>query len=463
MNAKVIFQIFSVLFCITVNTYGEAPTSDDMHILNVQHLYPFFEKLEKLEKDTAAGKVNIVHIGDSHIQGIFFCNAARNVLQQSFGNGGYGFTFPYGFYREGDSSRTFRFFSNASWRICRNNMPYRCTPGAEFGLAGYGFTTPMEEFVLKIEIVDKRYQFNTIKLVATGEPFPFRPASAIRNVVIKNPPPNLERHVVKRRETLASIAKKYEVSIDSIKDRNRMTSNIIRAGKTLFIPAKVESIKIDMSQFKPLEFHHQERQVATYRQTKPASEAYFIPAVKLPLHNLNGIILENDSRGIIYHGVGTVGSTAAHFNATPLFFEQLHALSPDLFVISFGTNESYHKISAAAYMAQINLMISNIKKFHPNIPIMITTPPTSLLEGKKPNTYVNEYFDSLMRLTNFAVWDLYSFTGGFMGALEKPEIIQIAKDKVHYSPNGYTSQGTTFANAILQNYEQYKQSQKLKE
>jgi LysM repeat protein len=449
-------QSLLILFCLTIalNSHGE--------ILNAVQLYPFFEKLAKLEKDTTAGKVNIVHIGDSHVQSPSLRNTIRKTLQKTFGNGGYGFVFPYGFFR-GDTATgdAFRFFSNVPWRICRNNMPHRCVPNAEFGLSGYGFTTSIKEFAIKIEVTDKQYRFNTIKIVSTGTPFPFNLATSAGNSVIKNPPPSLERHVVKRGETLTSIAKKYSVSVSNIKDRNNMISNKVRIGNTLYIPIDVvDANDIDMSQFKPLEFQRQERYVAAYWQKELASEIYLTPAARLPLYNLNGIVLENDNRGIIYHGIGTVGSMASHFNATPLFFEQLPVLSPDLVIVSFGTNESYGKISKEKFIEEINLLVNNIRKFNKNVPIIVTTPSTSLLRGGKLNIYVEEYSDTLVKSNNFAVWDLYSFTGGLMGAIEEPSVIQIERDKMHYTRRGYTNQGNALVNAILHDYEIYMQSRK---
>jgi LysM repeat protein len=452
------FQIFSILFCLTMalNSHCE--------ILNSAHLNPFFEKLAQLETDTTGRKINIVHIGDSHIQNNFLGNAIRKTLQQTFGNGGYGFTFPYGLFR-GDTSigDAIHYFSNVPWRICRNNMPRRCAPGADFGLCGYGFTTSINEFALKIEIVDERYKFNTIKVVSAGIPFPFSPAMSIGNLVMKNPPSSLERHKVRRGETLATIAKKYGVSADSIKDRNNMTSNAVRVGKELYIPVEVEALDIDMTRFNPIEFQHNEHHVATYWQKEPASEMYLIPAVKRPLYNLSGIVLENDNRGVIYHGIGTVGSMALHFNRTPLFFEQLPVLSPDLVIVSFGTNESHSRVSTGNFIEQIKLLISNIRKFNPNVPILVTTQPTSLFRGRKLNTFAKEYNDATMRIMqkdDFAVWDLYSYTGGLMGVIEKPKVIQIGPDRMHYTKQGYINQGIELANLILQDYKMYKQSRK---
>ncbi|MDR2999964.1 MAG: GDSL-type esterase/lipase family protein [Fibromonadaceae bacterium] len=367
--------------------------AEGMRMLNVSHLYPFFERLIQFEADTA-GKINVVHIGDSHVQSNSFSNAMRRLLQRTFGNGGYGFVFPYRFNRPGSSSGTFRFITDTQWQVCRNNQLSRCDQGTEFGLSGYGLSTASEEFVVKLEVVDSRFMFNTIKVVSPDTPSTF-------NLAAKN--------------------------------------------------------GTDTSLFKPLKYQQEKQHVAEYRQDELVSEIYLVPAKKQPIYNFNGIILERDDKGLIYHNIGTVGSMASHFNATPLFFEQLPVLTPDLFIVSFGTNESFSRISAENFINNMDLLIANIRKLSPNVPVIVTTPPTSLLRDGRPNTFVEEYSSALMQAADFAVWDLYSFTGGFMGAIENPAATNLTQDNIHYTVQGYNNQGTAFAGTILHDYEKYKQ------
>src|SRR6218665_6047 len=53
-----------------------------------------YEKLYQLEK-TKTGRVNIAHIGDSHIQADIFSGLVRQKMQLKFGNAGRGLIFPY--------------------------------------------------------------------------------------------------------------------------------------------------------------------------------------------------------------------------------------------------------------------------------------------------------------------------------------------------------------------------------
>src|SRR5688572_27140196 len=56
----------------------------------------FYNALDSLQNGTRQ-KVNVIHIGDSHIQADLFSGRVRSLLQDSavFGNGGRGLIFPY--------------------------------------------------------------------------------------------------------------------------------------------------------------------------------------------------------------------------------------------------------------------------------------------------------------------------------------------------------------------------------
>lgn len=64
-------------------------------IKNPHALDSFFLSLQVLEKEKT-GQINIVHLGDSHLQAGFISKEIREGLQQKFGNAGRGLIFPYG-------------------------------------------------------------------------------------------------------------------------------------------------------------------------------------------------------------------------------------------------------------------------------------------------------------------------------------------------------------------------------
>jgi hypothetical protein len=96
-----ILFIFTVLIVATSNTSAEGLSKypfvnlTEIRVNNDSALIVFFAKLAKLQKNELNSKINIVHIGDSHIQGDFLTGETRKLFQQNFGNGGRGLIFPY--------------------------------------------------------------------------------------------------------------------------------------------------------------------------------------------------------------------------------------------------------------------------------------------------------------------------------------------------------------------------------
>ncbi len=81
--------------------YVDEPVIDSIEVTftgndiqNPNALLGFYEKMFQLEK-SKSGKINIVHIGDSHIQADLFTAKIRSQFQKVYGNAGFGFTFPY--------------------------------------------------------------------------------------------------------------------------------------------------------------------------------------------------------------------------------------------------------------------------------------------------------------------------------------------------------------------------------
>jgi len=424
-------------------------------IKSAAYLRPFFEKLAKLEEGKG-GKINIVHIGDSHIQADYFTDAVRAPLQQRFGDGGRGFVFPYS-RNTSTTSRPYSFTTNVNWRICRNNQQSRCEPATEFGLSGYGFGTKAERFALSVEANEERFNFNTIKVVSTtAASYRIATVDADRDPIKYNEKHSIVLHKVKKGETLDTIARNYNVYIADIKKENKLKSDDVQAGRNLRIPVTTIESGMDISVFRPVEYKLQGRFVLSYHQDTPMSATYVLNARKQDIFCISGLIVENDAPGVIYHNIGTVGAMAAHFNATPLFFQQLPVLNPDLVVVSFGTNESYSEISDDVFMGSLEQLIDNIKLYCRDVPILITTPPFSLLRNKRWNTYIVDYSEALSRKGGVAVWDLYAFTESLIGVNDNFAALRINRDNIHYTPEGYIIQGTAFVNALLDGYNAYR-------
>jgi LysM repeat protein len=426
----------------------------DNIITNTSSLKLFFEKLYFLETQKG-GKVNIVHIGDSHIQADLMTGVIRKTLQQRFGNAGCGFTFPYSLAKT-NGGHYVRFNSNASWNSRR--IIYAPEAGMEVGLSGIALET-REDFVVEVNVKDSAYQFNTLKIITPGNASGFDVATSSKTIVLESTVPKKVTHKIKSGEVLGSIADKYNVTVAQLKKANGLRSDIIRAGKTLKIPTtQMQKKEVKRSEFIPLPIAADS--LSNYYHSDSAlSKIYLLPNNTRKEYTLSGIVLEKDEPGLIYHSIGVNGAKASDYNKYPLFFEQLPALQPDLIVISLGTNESFDKMGAADYIVQLNLFIDAVKAKNPDACVVVMTPPPSMFKRKYPNTFVASYAkEILMQETakNYASWDLFSEMGGLFSVNRNAANGLMAGDKVHYSKPGYEKQGALFTEALLNAYDNFK-------
>ena len=186
-----------------------------------------------------------------------------------------------------------------------------------------------------------------------------------------------------------------------------------------------------------------------------SNTAYITSKSKVTESNLSGIVIENDKPGIIYHTIGVNGAKLSDYNKYPLFFKQLPILHPDLVIISLGTNESFGKWSTPYYMDQLNQLVQSIRYENPSAIILVTTPPPSLFRRSTPNDFIEDYRDAMMQSNDYVVWDLLSKLGGIEAPLNNNLSGNMARDRVHYTKDGYEEQGILFATDFLKAYDQY--------
>lgn len=420
---------------------------------------PFYRKLAQLEQKRNR-KINIVHIGDSHIQADLFTDKTRKDLQGIFGNGGRGFVFPHRLAGTNGSS-DYKFTSNVKWSGWRNINSVN--PDYPVGLSGIGLITNASDFAIEFDAKTPENAFNLIRVVTPDNRPLFDVATAKKTIVMESDAPRKITHRIKSGEVLGSIADKYNVSISAIKKANGLKSDRIRAGKTLKIPTNErEPRKIYRSEFIPLPM--QEDAVSHYfRSETPLDEIYLIPSQGAFDVALSGVVLENDLPGILYHSIGVNGAKLSDYNKFPAFFNELKALQPDLVIVSLGTNESFDKMAGADYMTQLDVFVSGVKAQNPDAAILVLSPPPSLFKRRYPNTFAADYAQKTINAsssTTFAAWDLYSQLGGLYGVSRNSRKGLIGGDKVHYTHAGYAKMGTLLTEAILKGYQDFKNTGK---
>ena len=424
---------------------------------NPKAIAVFFQKLINLQK-SKSGKINIVHIGDSHIQADLMTNITRKNLQSYFGNAGRGLLFPHSLAKT-NGTWDVKFSSNANWSSYRNVSPVN---GTFVGLSGIALTSKTKDFYIQMTVKDSTNFFNTIKFVTPYNQDLFSVSTEKRIIATEVKVPKKINHKIKRGEVISKIADKYNVSISEIKKANGLKSNNIRAGKTLRIPTSEMEIKTaEKSEFIPLTMFS-ETSLHLYKSENQLDKIFIVPNKTQNEFVLNGIILENNNAGILYHNIGVNGAKFSDYNKYPLFFEQLKSLNPDLVIVSLGTNESFDKMKSEDYMVQLDLFLQNIKNQNPETSFLIATPPPSYFERKFPNIFVADYAQKISNLSvekNYAFWDMYSQLGGLYGVDRNYRKGLMANDKVHYSKQGYEFQGNLLYEAILKAYNVYNNPQ----
>lgn len=419
-------------------------------ILNSEVMHSFYAKLAALQ-NTKKGQINIVHIGDSHLQGEEMSGKIRSLLQQKYGNAGRGFVFPNRLARTNGASDV-RFKSNTVWKSYRNIYPVK---NFQIGLSGLSLTTASKDFYIDLQVASNDSYFNKIKIITPHNESSIGIAKEKILLSEKVLRPKKVVHRIKRGETLSEIASKYNLSIDDLKKANRIKGNKIQMGKVLKIPSTQTVAKtVSKYQFVPLPIIHTDY-YDFFESEIPLNQVFFIANKLQDTYSLNGIVLENGQSGILYHNIGVNGAKYSDFNKYDLFFKQLQALQPDLIIVSLGTNESFSKIPTQEYLAEIQQFNQRVIAVVADVPMLLTTPPPSQFKRKLDNNFALDYALQLLanaKFNHYAVWDLYEQMAGINGVNRNFSNGIITSDKIHYTAAGYEKQATLFVDAFIQGF-----------
>jgi lysophospholipase L1-like esterase len=341
-------------------------------------------------------QINIVHIGDSHIQADMGSGMMRQYFQTFFpgGNGGRGFVFPYNIAHT-NNPFNYKVSYTGTWTSCRNVQNKDCL----LGLAGIQVTTFDTQATVSMSTVDKYglyYDYTRVRLM-------FNDADTAYDFCLKD-----------------SFGKSYYP---------QSTKNGIAEWK-FKDPIRLVTLSL--------------------KRKKANTNTGFI---------LMGLTLETDDPGIIYHSIGVNGAAVISFLKCQLFEEQLNALQPDLIVLSLGANDAYGDNFDSVYFCNsYKKLLQRIKDKNPGVPILLTVPADNYLHhrGNKNNLIVRSVLYTLAKQNGYAVYDLLTVMGGVGSMGYWYDNGMAAKDHVHFSKKGYEVQAGLFFEAFVNAYENYK-------
>lgn len=367
-------------------------------LINAMHLSPFLSKLLKLENgDTNV--INIVHIGDSHIQADFLTREVRKNFQLQFGNAGRGLVFPLRVAGTNEPN-DYRSSSNIGWIVAKINGQARIP---EPGISGISMRTQQGGSYFDITTYNHDeldYSFNQVTLLHVKDTLQF-------DCRISDSPTKFG----------------YLMSAFPL-EKDDFITWVPFAQPGNYVRIQAEQTEIN-------------QQSATF----------------------NGVILQNSKPGVLYHSIGINGARYNDYNNSPLFFRQLKALKPDLVIISLGTNEGADiKITADDVQASVSSMLKGIRSVNPETCILITAPTDDYFRKKYKNVYletVQRALKSSSLQEGVAYWDLYAISGGFGSCADWRKAAMLQRDGVHFNKQGYTLQGTLLFKALIDSYQKY--------
>ena len=342
------------------------------------------------------GQINIVHIGDSHIQADYFSGRMREKMQTFFQGaiGSRGFVFPAKLIH---SNNPFNFFVSftGTWTGCRNvEMNKTCT----LGLSGASASTSDTNASVFIRLRSKdypEYDFNKVKVFHNMD------------------------------------TSSYDVYVDKFR-------------------VKEDFVDKDSLGYSEFLLNNYSDSLLLYVTKSDSNQHSF---------TLYGISLENDDPGITYHSVGVNGAEVFSYLRCSLLTYQLSLLKPDWVIVSLGTNDCYSaKWDSLAFERNLKTLVSRIRKAQPGVPILLTSPADNYRRRRYKNPDVSVATRIIFRVAseqNCAAWNLYEIMGGYGSMLDWYKQGLTANDKLHFSKLGYYIQGDLLFNAFLKAYDRY--------
>ncbi len=362
----------------------------------------FYKKLFELQ-ETKKGRVDIVHIGDSHLQADHFSGTIRQKLQLKFGNAGRGLLFPYQVAKS-NSPPSYTTSSNKIWDSKRNVFYDKPLP---IGISGF-----------TIETTDSVAEINITVKDQPGLGYSFTKFTLFHEKGLHN----------------------YDITVCDELNCSK--------GTLLSTDTSINSFVSELKFEKPIsQIILRNRSTDTLHQRST---------------RIYGMMLENDSAGILYNMIGVNGAEYRHYLRSKYFMQQLPYLNADLVIVSLGTNEAFVAgFDPVAFYKHIDTLITNIKLACPNASVLLTTPADSYRKSRKGKIKNPDMEKARVTIINYCLqhnlpyWDLYEIMGGF-GSMGKWFTSHLsAKDRVHFNARGYQIQGDLFYKAIMNGFEKY--------
>ncbi len=351
------------------------------------------KKLVKLHA-TKKGKLNIIHIGDSHLQADGITSVVRNGFHDFFGNAGRGLVFPYQLANT-NAPKDVHASSGNSWRNARVT---NADPMVSVGLCGYGIECGQKNAYVRVSVRDENgvpEYFNRMVFFLGKDKADY--------LLTDSSKPDPVTFTTKQNVDTPSFVYEADSLISGFElAKTEATGNFSFYG-----------VSLERKDAAGVLYHTIGVNGARYDQY--TNNSLFWEQLK-PL------------RGDLF--ILSLGTNEAQ-------------------------NQG---LSEQSLLTVCEAFAQRIHKIAPKAVILITTPPGSYYKGKKPNASLQTVARTFTRFAmenGAAYWDLYKISGGKTSAAGWNHAGLLSGDLVHYNQQGYHLQGQLLLSAFAKSYNAY--------
>jgi Lysophospholipase L1 and related esterases len=361
----------------------------------------FFHKWSELWA-LGTGKINVLHIGGSHVQADMFSNQVRRNLDRI--NKDYqpsrGFIFPFNVAKTNNPTN-YKVKYKGQWNAARNVQRNRDVPLGMGGIAVYTKDSAAEiQVSLNPDELDRRWDFDELKLIGYNE------------------------------------------------DGGDFVQPLLKLNDSTFLEAVYDTLGRYYQYFLP---ELTDSFSVVFQQTDSVPHTFV----------LNGFLPEKDEEGVIYHAIGVNGASVSSYLSSENFEEELKLIVPDLVIFGIGINDATGRdFTETSFIENYNQLLRIIKRVSPDCAFIFITNNDSFqrisrrYRVNQNGLVAQRAFYKLAEQNKGGLWDLFSLMGG-LSSMQKWQGAGLAKvDKVHFTQDGYLLLGNLFYNALMDYYEQ---------
>lgn len=359
-----------------------------------------YQKFTTLINDKQ-GKINMYHIGGSHLQADIYTNDVREYMQERWQgvSGERGWVFPFDLAKTNNPGN-YEFSSPNRWTPYRSVVHKPKKYDFDYGLLGAAVTCPDSIITVHFEYdrTTSKPPFDHIRIFHNIGSFPYWMHFGPHEILV-----------------------------------TRVTHDPTLGCSDIYFADPIDSINVQFQ-----------------RKGQHAPE--------LEIH---GFILMNDDPGVSYTAIGINGAGLYTYLANTRFEEQLKTYPPDFFAFSVGTNDGnvpYSKFKPSVYKRNLEKTMEMVLRANPDCALLLTVPNDSYYHRRYLNRNIGRERDMIIELAqeyDMAVWDLYGVMGELGSSKTWKNNKLMRSDLIHFTHAGYHFKGDLYIDAFLKYMDQF--------